>query len=60
MLLVFIGWLRAEPDHRHMAAIPTLAEEDVEGAARAGTPHRHRRSPGKGLMRPARVTQTRS
>src|SRR4029079_15900804 len=25
---VFIGWLRGEPDHCHMAAIPTLAEED--------------------------------
>jgi transposase len=22
---VFIGWLRGEPDHCHMAAIPTLA-----------------------------------
>jgi transposase len=27
---VFIGWLRGEPDHRHMAAIPTLAEEDAK------------------------------
>jgi transposase len=26
---VFIGWLRDEPDHCHMAAIPTLAEEDA-------------------------------
>src|SRR5262249_28770069 len=26
---VFIGWLRGEPDHCHMAAIPTLAEEDA-------------------------------
>src|SRR5258707_14506854 len=25
---VFIGWLRGEPDHCHMAAISTLAEED--------------------------------
>ena len=24
---VFIGWLRGEPDHCHMAAIPTLAED---------------------------------
>jgi len=27
---VFIGWLRGEPDHCHMAAIPTLAEEDAK------------------------------
>ena len=27
---VFIGWLRSEPDHCHMAAIPTLAEEDAK------------------------------
>src|SRR5271169_188774 len=26
---VFIGWLRGEPDRCHMAAIPTLAEEDA-------------------------------
>ena len=26
---VFTGWLRGEPDHCHMAAIPTLAEEDA-------------------------------
>src|SRR6476620_9786636 len=34
---VFIGWLRGEPDHCHMAAIPTLAEEDAKrrtGSAR--------------------------
>ena len=27
---VFIGWLRGEPDHCHMAVIPTLAEEDAK------------------------------
>jgi len=27
---VFIGWLRGEPDHCHMAASPTLAEEDAK------------------------------
>ncbi len=27
---VFIGWLRGEPDHCHMAAIPMLAEEDAK------------------------------
>src|SRR5215216_7140238 len=27
---VFLGWLRGEPDHGHMVAIPTLAEEDAE------------------------------
>src|SRR3954451_10969004 len=27
---VFIGWLRGEPDHCHMVAIPTLAEEDAK------------------------------
>jgi len=27
---VFIGWLRGEPDHCHMAAIPTLEEEDAK------------------------------
>jgi transposase len=26
---VFLGWLRGEPDHCHMAAIPTLEEEDA-------------------------------
>ena len=25
----FLGWLRGEPDHCHMAAIPTLHEEDA-------------------------------
>jgi transposase len=25
----FLGWLRGEPDHCHMAATPTLAEEDA-------------------------------
>ena len=38
---VFIGWLRGEPDHCHMAAIPTLAEEDAnpprEGLVRERT-----------------------
>src|SRR4030095_6043109 len=32
---VFIGWLRGEPDHCHMAAIPTLAEEDAKRPNRA-------------------------
>ena len=27
---VFIGWLRGESDHCHMAAIPTLADEDAK------------------------------
>ena len=27
---VFIGWLRGEPDHCHMAAIPTLEDEDAK------------------------------
>jgi transposase len=27
---VFIGWLRGEPNHCHMAAIPTLADEDAK------------------------------
>jgi len=27
---VFLGWLRGEPDHGHMVAIPTLAEEDAK------------------------------
>src|SRR4051794_13899384 len=31
---VFIGWLRGEPDHCHMAAIPTLAEEDAKRPGR--------------------------
>src|SRR3954451_11871915 len=26
----FLGWLRGEPDHCHMVAIPTLAEEDAK------------------------------
>src|ERR1019366_8910885 len=25
----FLGWLRGEPDHCHMAAIPTLDQEDA-------------------------------
>jgi transposase len=31
---VFLGWLRGEPDHCHMAAIPTLAEEDARRPTR--------------------------
>src|SRR3982750_1459765 len=27
---VFLGWLRGEPEHCHMAAIPTLADEDAK------------------------------
>src|SRR4051812_31929975 len=30
----FIGWLRGEPDHCHMAAIPTRAEEDAKRPSR--------------------------
>jgi len=30
----FIGWLRAEPDHCHMAAIPTLEQEDAKRPTR--------------------------
>src|SRR6187549_1064295 len=26
---VFIGWLRGEPDHCHMVALPTLEQEDA-------------------------------
>jgi hypothetical protein len=28
----FLGWLRGEPDHCSMAAIPTLTEEDAKAA----------------------------
>jgi transposase len=31
---VFLGWLRGEPDHCHMAAIPTLEEEDAKRPTR--------------------------
>ena len=31
---VFLGWLRGEPDHCHMAAIATLAEEDARRPTR--------------------------
>ena len=31
---VFLGWLRGEPDHCHMAAIPTLDEEDAKRPTR--------------------------
>jgi transposase len=31
---VFIGWLRGEPDHCHMAAIPTIEEEDAKRPCR--------------------------
>ncbi len=30
----FLGWLRGEPDHCSMAAIPTLAEEDAKRPSR--------------------------
>ena len=30
----FIGWLRDEPDHCHMAAIPTLEQEDAKRPTR--------------------------
>ena len=42
----FLGWLRGEPDHCSMAAIPTLEEEDArrpsrerEGLCRRAYPH---------------------
>jgi len=35
---VFIGWLRGEPEHCHMAAVPTIEEED------ARRPNRERES----------------
>ena len=31
---VFLGWLRGEPEHCHMAAIPTLEEEDAKRPTR--------------------------
>jgi transposase len=31
---VFLGWLRGEPEHCHMAAIPTLADEDAKRPTR--------------------------
>src|SRR3954470_17717920 len=31
---VFLGWLRGEPEHCHMAAVPTLAEEDARRPTR--------------------------
>src|SRR3954451_24493264 len=31
---VFLGWLRGEPDHCHMAAISTLEEEDAKRPSR--------------------------
>src|SRR5881409_3230707 len=31
---VFLGWLRGEPDHCHMAAIPSLEEEDAKRPTR--------------------------
>src|ERR1700733_10686631 len=31
---VFIGWLRGEPDHYRMAAIPSLQEEDAKRPTR--------------------------
>jgi transposase len=30
----FIGWLRGEPDHCHMAAIPTIEQEDAKRPTR--------------------------
>jgi transposase len=30
----FLGWLRGEPDHCHMAAIPTLKQEDAKRPSR--------------------------
>ena len=37
---VFLGWLRGEPDHCSMSAIPTLEQEDAE------RPNRERETPG--------------
>src|SRR5215210_4523504 len=31
---VFLGWLRGEPEHCHMAAIPTLEQEDARRPTR--------------------------
>src|SRR5215207_343876 len=31
---VFLGWVRGEPEHCHMAAIPTLEEEDAKRPTR--------------------------
>jgi len=31
----FLGWLRGEPDHCHMTAIPTLEQEDAKRPGRA-------------------------
>src|SRR3954462_5450723 len=31
---VFLGWLRGEPEHCHMAAIPSLEEEDAKRPTR--------------------------
>jgi transposase len=30
----FIGWLRGEPDHCHMAEIPTVEQEDAKRPTR--------------------------
>ena len=53
---VFIGWLRGEPDHCHMAAIPTLAEEDAAWSALGcGPSSRHcatRRTVSQPFVRP--------
>ena len=32
----FLGWLRGEPDHCSMVAIPTLEEEDAKRPNRSG------------------------
>jgi transposase len=34
LLRALLGWLRGEPRHCHMVAIPTLAEEDAKRASR--------------------------
>ena len=33
----FLGWLRGEPKHCSMAAIPTIADEDARTGSRSGT-----------------------
>lgn len=49
----FLGWLRGEPKHCSMAAIPTLVDED---AKRPGGTHTHYQSP-EGQPRPPRHSQ---
>ena len=34
LMRAFLGWLRGEPDHCNMAAVPTMAEEDAKRPSR--------------------------